>query len=150
CDLAALHPDPDLFPVAAFAASLDRVIRTRGSLLLGYGEPTGDRELRYHLATVAAADGGTTGSPSVSPAGRPATSRPVADEILAPRGAQQRIDLVRRTLTRPGAGVAMALPPYHHLFGLLELQGLACVPVRAGAEGFDLDDLARVLARDDV
>jgi 2-aminoadipate transaminase len=150
CDLAALHPDPDLFPVAAFAASLDRVIRTRGSSLLGYGEPTGDRELRYHLATVAAADGGTTGSPPASPAGTAAAPRAVADEILVTSGAQQGIDLVLRTLTRPGDGVAMALPTYHHLFGLLELHGLACVPVRAGAEGFDLDDLARVLAREDV
>lgn len=132
-DLAAMHPDQDLFPVADFGASLSRVLKARGKDLLGYGEPTGDAELRGLLAAM------TPGEPDGDP-----------DHVLITNGAQQGLDLVLRACTRPGDGVALAVPSYHHFFGMLEINGLHPVPVRAGAEDFDAEDLRRVLAREDV
>ena len=133
CNFAELQPDEALFPVEEFTASLQRVLESRGPELLGYGQPTGDLQLRRLLAVM------NSGAPSGDP-----------DEVLVTNGAQQGIDLVLRTFARPGDGIAVAVPTYHHLFGLLEAHDLHLVPLRSSAEGLDLEDVQRVLARDDV
>lgn len=141
CNLAELNPDQNLFPVDAFAGSLERVLSRRGPELLGYGQPTGDLALRALLARFHPTFGVSEG------AGDP-------DEVLVTGGAQQGIDLVLRTFTRSGDGVAVAIPTYHHLFGLLKAHDLRVVPLRSDsgglAGGLDLDDVERVLARGDV
>lgn len=130
-NFAQLLPDHDLFPVGEFRNSLEQVLERRGGRLLLYGEPTGDLELRQLLA----ARDGDSG----------------AEEILVTNGAQQGIDLVLRAFTRPGDAVAVAVPTYHHLFGLLKAHSLHLAPLRAGADGsIDGDDLAQALARPDV
>lgn len=132
CDFAELKPDDSLFPVEAFSASIERVLSHRGPELLGYGQPTGDLDLRAILA-------GRT--PDVG--GNP-------DDVLVTSGAQQGLDLVLRTFTRSGDGVAVALPTYHHLFGLLKSHGLRVVPLQDDGAGLDLEELARVLSNGDV
>ncbi|MCA8956174.1 MAG: PLP-dependent aminotransferase family protein [Planctomycetes bacterium] len=132
-DLAQLSPDHALFPAVDFAESLQRVLARRGSELLGYGQPTGDLELRRLLAAM-------TDTPPEQ----------AIEHILVTNGAQQGLDLVLRAFTRPGDAVAVPVPTYHHLLGLLKAQELRAVPVRGSADGIDLDDLARVLGRDDV
>jgi 2-aminoadipate transaminase len=72
------------------------------------------------------------------------------DEVLVTNGAQQGIDLVLRTLARPGDSVAVAIPTYHHLFGLLKAHDLRVVPLRCEDGRLDPEDLERVLQRDDV
>ena len=133
CNFAELQPDQALFPVEEFTASLQRVLASRGPELLGYGQPTGDLQLRRLLAAM----NGST--PTADP-----------DDVLVTNGAQQGIDLVLRTFARPGDGVAVAVPTYHHLFGLLEAHDLRLVPLLSTPDGLDLDDVRRVLARDDV
>lgn len=132
CDFAELKPDDSRFPVEKFAASIQRVLRNRGPELLGYGQPTGDLDLRSILA-----DRTPDGS------GKP-------DEILVTNGAQQGLDLVMRTFTRDGDGVAVALPTYHHLFGLLKSHDLRVVPLAAPGGVLDLEELSRVLSSGDV
>jgi DNA-binding transcriptional MocR family regulator len=131
CNFAELNPDQALFPVAEFGASLQRVLSRRGPELLGYGPPTGDPELRRILARMSRDDADP-------------------DEVLVTNGAQQGIDIVLRTFTRPGDGVAVAIPTYHHLFGLLKAHDLRVVPLRGEGGVVDPDELARVLNRDDV
>ncbi len=138
-NFAELLPDHDLFPVEGFRESLERVLQSRGGKLLRYGQPTGNLELRQLLA-----------ERDQNPGTDPGTQTADADEILVTNGAQQGIDLVLRAFTRPGDAVAVAIPTYHHLFGLLKAHGLHVAPLRAGPEGIDLDDLARALARPDV
>ena len=132
CDFAELKPDHSLFPVEAFKASIERVLNHRGPELLGYGQPTGDFELRSLLAERTS---DTAGSP---------------EEILVTSGAQQGLDLVLRTFTRSGDGVAVALPTYHHLFGLLKSHDLRVVPLQDDGDGLDLEEVSRVLASGDV
>ena len=141
-NLAELLPDQELFPVEEFQRSLTSVLQRRGGELLNYGQPTGDRELRRLLAE-RDRDPESGGDP-----GHVDTSDPT--EILVTNGAQQGIDLVLRAFTRPGDAVAVAIPTYHHLFGLLKAHGLQLVPLRAGPEGIDRGDLERTLRRPDV
>jgi DNA-binding transcriptional MocR family regulator len=138
-NFAELLPDHDLFPVQGFRESLERVLQNNGGKLLRYGQPTGALELRQLLAERDRDPGTDPGSDTAD-----------ADEILVTNGAQQGIDLVLRAFTRPGDAVAVAIPTYHHLFGLLKAHGLHVAPLRAGPDGIDTDDLARALARPDV
>jgi len=136
-NFAELLPDHDLFPVEDFRSSLERVLERQGGRLLLYGQPTGDLELRQQLAERDV--GPDTGGSAAD-----------AEEILVTNGAQQGIDLVLRAFTRPGDAVAVAIPTYHHLFGLLKVHGLNLAPLRAGPDGIHVDDLAKALARPDV
>jgi DNA-binding transcriptional MocR family regulator len=129
---ARLAPGEDLFPVRAFSASLERVLREHGGQLLDYGESGGQPRLRALLAQ------------------RNAQARETDGEILVTNGAQQGLDLVLRAFTEPGDSVAVAVPTYHHLFGLLKLHGLQPVVVAHGAgsprAGFDAGEWERALA----
>ena len=131
---AELLPDQDLFPVDEFREALERVLRDRGGDLLVYGHPLGNPELRRQLAVR---------SECADPACDP-------DEILVTSGAQQGIDLVLRTFTAPGDAVAVAVPTYHHLFGLLAAHGLELVPLTHGPDGVDPVELENVLGRPGV
>ncbi len=135
-DFAGLYPDQELFPVADFQASLLRVLQDRGKQLLGYGEPSGDLELRRLLAEREEGEESAQGG---------------LDEVLITNGAQQGIDLVLRALTRPGDAVAVAIPTYHHLFGLLKAHGLRLLPLRCTADGgLHLDDLRAALEQPEL
>jgi DNA-binding transcriptional MocR family regulator len=129
---ADLFPDPSLFPVDAFRASMERMLRERGGELLVYGgHPMGDEELRRLVA-------GRT---------LPGERASAPDEILITSGAQQGLDLVLRAFTAPGDAVAVPVPSYHHLFGLLKSHGLDLVPIPSGTHGIDIAELERALAQ---
>lgn len=128
-DFAQFLPDSAGFAVDEFGAALERVLRSRGRELLGYGNPAGDDELRRRLVD------------------RHRGSDPHArsEDVLITSGAQQGIDLVLRTFTSPGDAVVVPVPCYHHLFGLLASHGLEVVPVPWRDDGVDLDALAHAL-----
>ncbi len=134
-DFARLQPDPALFPVDAFRAAIDRVLRRHGGDLLGYGDPRGREELREVLATRHSAVPGRAVD---------------ASRVLITSGAQQGIELVLRTFARPGDAVAVAIPTYHQLFGALEALGLRIVPIESPRGIADPAAVERTLARPDV
>ncbi|MCA8942368.1 MAG: GntR family transcriptional regulator, partial [Planctomycetes bacterium] len=72
-DFAELRPDPETFPIDEFRTAIELELRERGHELLAYGDPSGSRALREHLATCP-----DTGDAPTS-----------ADEILITSGAQQ-------------------------------------------------------------
>jgi len=133
-DFAELLPDQEQFPVEEFRSSVERVLRSQGGDLLIYGQPMGHDDLRRLLAE--------------RREGPEAACDP--DEILITSGAQQGIDLVLRTFTSPGDAVAVTVPTYHHLFGLLQAHGLELVPIPTDDAGIDPVELERVLARPGV
>ena len=95
--------------------------------LRGYGHPLGFPALRQHLAASLSAE-----------------LFPVdADQVLLTHGATHAFDLVLRTLTRPGDVVFVEDPGYSNLLALIRHHGCVPVGVRRGAEGLDLDELAR-------
>ncbi|MBK8980441.1 MAG: PLP-dependent aminotransferase family protein [Planctomycetes bacterium] len=131
-DLAGLQPDPALFPIEAFAACVVRVLRDSGRIggSLGYGSTAGDAGLREVLAQ------------------RHGIGDP--ERVLVTSGAQQGIELVIRTFASPGDAVAVSVPTYHQLFGVLASHGVELVPIDAPDGVADLDALARVLRRPDL
>lgn len=125
-NFGSLFPDPALFPVEAFRVAMERMLLQHGSELLVYGgQAMGDDRLRALLAE---------------------RSQPPG-EIMITSGAQQGIDLVLRTFTSPGDAVAVPIPTYHHLFGLLKAHQVELVPVSTSVRGIDLAELERALAR---
>jgi DNA-binding transcriptional MocR family regulator len=69
-----------------------------------------------------------------------------ADQVLLTNGATHAFDLVIRYLVSPGDAVLVDDPGYYNLFGHLRLAGARLVPVPRGADGPDLDALARLIA----
>ncbi len=129
-NFAGLLPDESQFPVDAFRIAMERVLKSRGNEALCYGDPAGSPELR-RLLLGRYKDG-------------------VSDSVLITSGAQQGIDLVLRAFAEPGDAVAMAVPTYHHLFGVLKAQGLHVVPIDGDVDGFDLKQLREALQKPQV
>lgn len=138
-NFAELSPDEAAFPVDDLRAAMDRVLQQRGRELLNYAHTAaGLPELR---ALLGAGGHGFDGGEPVAGAG---------DDVLITSGAQQALDLVLRTFCQAGDAVVLPVPCYHQMFGLLKAHGLRIVPVASGADGIDLDQLARALQRERV
>jgi DNA-binding transcriptional MocR family regulator len=112
------------------AANLRRIMRTlannEGAHLIDYGTPLGYRPLRRHIAETLLPEIGIQAQES---------------QILLTCGASQALDLVSRTLLRPGDAVMVDDPGYYNLFGSLRLQGLRLVGVPRLEDGPDVDAL---------
>lgn len=131
-NFAELNPQDGLFPLNDLRSCIDRALRDRGAELFRYGHPSGLPELRNLLAR-------RSGERAAS-----------GEQILVTAGAQQALDLVLRTLCKPGDAVAVPVPTYHQMIGLLQAHGLQLVPVPTGPEGIDLAVLEQVLQRGNV
>lgn len=131
-NFAELNPQDGLFPLNDLRSCIDRALRDRGAELFRYGHPSGLPELRNLLAR-------RTGERGAS-----------GEQILVTAGAQQALDLVLRTLCKPGDAVAVPVPTYHQMIGLLQAHGLQLVPVPTGPNGIDLAVLEQVLQRGNV
>lgn len=92
-----------------------------------YGEPLGDAGLRRALAAKLAA-----------------LDVPAApDQIITSVGATHALDIVSRTLLRPGDPVMVEEPGWAVEFARLNALGMRLLPVPRRAEGPDLDVMAR-------
>ncbi|MEI2415234.1 PLP-dependent aminotransferase family protein [Orrella sp. JC864] len=93
----------------------------------GYGHPYGYAPLREQVAGALAELG-----MQVEP-----------DQVLMTQGATQGLDLVVRTLLKPGDAVLVESPCYTNLLQMLRLAGMRIVAVPRGAQGVDLAALAQ-------
>lgn len=96
---------------------------------LRYGDPAGDPGLRAALSR-RLADLGVAAAPG---------------QIVTTVGATQALDLVSRTLLRPGDAVLVDEPGWAVEFARLALSGLRVLPVPRGADGPDLAVMERLL-----
>lgn len=133
-NLAIAWAPPELHPVAELRAMLDGLFAARGADLLRYGNPEGLDLLRDELAR----RGKRTGF---------ARS---ADEILVTCGARQAIDLVCRTVLRPGDVVVSESPTFIGALSSLQASGARVLGVPFDEGGLDVDALERILARHEV
>lgn len=92
-----------------------------------YGEPMGDSGLRRALATKLA----TLSVPAVP------------DQIITTVGATHALDIVSRTLLRPGDPVLVEEPGWAVEFARLNALGMRLLPVPRRADGPDLEVMAR-------
>lgn len=117
-------------------ANLRRVMRgmanNEGDHLIDYGEPLGYRPLRRHIAE--------TLLPEID-------IRAEENQVLLTCGASQALDLVSRSLLKPGDTVLVDDPGYYNLFGNLRQQGLRLIGVPRQADGPDIEALDRLAAQ---
>ncbi|PZU10763.1 PLP-dependent aminotransferase family protein [Sphingomonas sp.] len=68
-----------------------------------------------------------------------------ADQILLTSGASHALDLVLRTLVRPGDTILVEDPGYYALYSYLKMHDINFVAIPRSREGLDLDALERAI-----
>jgi DNA-binding transcriptional MocR family regulator len=115
------------------APLLGSALRRAGALLghagLQYGEPAGEGRLRRALAA-RLADHGVAAR---------------ADQIVTTVGATQALDIVTRTLLRPGDSVLVDEPGWSIEYARLAALGMRVLPVPRGEDGPDLAVMQRLI-----
>ena len=112
--------------------ALRALSRVPGPRLGGYGHPFGMGALREQIVKILRRD--------AIPADLP--------NVLITQGATQALDLVVRTLLRPGDTVLVDDPCYCNLLQILQLAGLRVIGVERSAEGHNLAQLYALLERE--
>ena len=117
-------PSPRTFPVEAFAAACDTVLRTDGRAALQYAASEGLLALREWIAGQLPWD--------VSP-----------EQVLITTGSQQGLDLVAKVLIDEGSQVLVETPTYLGALQAFTPMEPVIVSVDSDAEGIDVADLVR-------
>ncbi|MFP8779673.1 PLP-dependent aminotransferase family protein [Hydrogenophaga sp. RWCD_12] len=115
-------PSPKTFPVDAFAAACETVLRTDGSAALQYAASEGLLALREWIAGQLPWD--------VSP-----------DQVLITTGSQQGLDLVAKVLIDEGSKVLVETPTYLGALQAFTPMEPVIASVASDAEGIDVADL---------
>ena len=121
---AGCLPSPRTFPVDAFAAACEAVLRTDGPAALQYASSEGLPALREWVAAQLPWD--------VSP-----------DQVLITTGSQQGLDLVAKVLIDEGSTVLVETPTYLGALQAFTPMEPTIVGVQSDAEGIDVDDLTK-------
>lgn len=129
---AVSRPSEDLFPIDDFRASCQEVADAPDfASVLQLGSPGGYEPLRHYL---------------IESAEREGVMRP-GDDLIVTSGCQQALDLVRRVLIRPGDRVLVEEPVYPGLKNLFAEGGAELTGIPVHADGVDLAQLERALAK---
>jgi len=126
-------PDLRLMPTEGLARAYARALRNRS--LLGYGDPKGELHLRDALAGLLSGLRGLTVE---------------VGQLMVVGGSQMALDLVARTLLRPGDRVAVEDPGYAPAWSTLRNSGAVLVPIPVDAGGLRIEALAAELAREPI
>jgi DNA-binding transcriptional MocR family regulator len=120
---------PEWLESTFMPAAVRKVTGTRSfqTFSLQYGEPLGDSSLRQALSKKLA----TLNVPAAP------------EQIITTVGATHALDIVSRTLLRPGDPVMVEEPGWAVEFARLTALGMRLLPVPRRAEGPDLDVMAR-------
>ena len=127
---------PDWMASTFLATAVRRVTTTSAlqELSLQYGEPSGDLALRRSLSQKLVRIN--------VPAG--------PDQIVTTIGATHALDIVSRTLLRPGDPVMVEEPGWALEFARLEALGMRILPVPRKADGPDLEVMERYCTADET
>lgn len=112
--------------------ALRALSRVPGPRLGGYGHPYGMGALREQVALILRRNGIAAES----------------ENVLLTQGATQALDLVVRTLLRPGDTVLVDDPCYCNLLQILKLAGLRVLGVERSATGHNLEQLKERIERE--
>jgi DNA-binding transcriptional MocR family regulator len=111
------------------AGALRKVSSQLGVAALQYGEPAGEQRLRRALAA-RLVDHGISATP---------------DQVVTTVGATHALDIVTRTLLKPGDSVLVDEPGWSVEYARLAALGMRVLPVPRGAEGPDLAVMQRLI-----
>lgn len=123
-------PDPDTFPVEAFASCAD-VLSRDGRTVLQYGASEGYPPLRDAILDMMAVR---------------LDYRPAAGELLVTSGSQQAVDLIARALLDPGDVVVLEAPTYPGTLHCLRNAGARFALIPADGDGMQVEHLDEVIA----
>jgi 2-aminoadipate transaminase len=127
------RPSELLFPLSDFRTTCEEVIASsEASQILQLGSPAGYPPLRRYLLEAARLEG---------------TARR-DDDVVVTSGCQQALDLIQRALVSPGDAVAVEDPVYPGLRNAFAAGGARLIGVPMGADGIDIEALARILKTD--
>uniref|UniRef100_UPI003784FC90 PLP-dependent aminotransferase family protein n=1 Tax=Piscinibacter sp. TaxID=1903157 RepID=UPI003784FC90 len=112
---------------ALLAGAMRKVSAQLGRSALQYGEPAGEARLRRALAARLVEHGIAAG----------------AEQIVTTVGATHALDIVTRTLLKPGESVLVDEPGWSVEYARLAALGMRVLPVPRTAHGPDLDVMAR-------
>jgi DNA-binding transcriptional MocR family regulator len=118
---------PEWYGGSTLLDAVRHAMKIPAGRLRGYGHPLGFPSLRQHLASTLSDE-----LFAVEP-----------EQILLTHGATHAFDLILRTLTRPGDVVFVEDPGYSNLLALVRHHGCIAVGIPRGAQGLDMDVLAR-------
>lgn len=118
-------PDLRLVPTELLARAYRRALGSRN--LLGYGDARGEARFRSALARFLSETRGLAVS---------------EDRLMVAGGSQGALDLVARTLVRPGDRVAVEDPGYPAAWATLRAAGAELVPVPVDEAGLQVEPLA--------
>jgi 2-aminoadipate transaminase len=133
-DMSVAWSAPELHPVEPLRAMTDDLFRTHGGAMLGYSQVEGIPELLTELSRRGEISGFAR-----SP-----------DELVVTSGARQGIDLVCRTIVRPGDVVVCESPTFIGTLSSLQATGARVLGVPFDQGGLDVDALEQILARHEV
>ncbi|MGR4973405.1 PLP-dependent aminotransferase family protein [Pseudomonas sp. LARHCG127] len=114
---------------ADLGQAIRQVVRSDNHALFNYSTPLGSPHLRLHLQK-------RLGLIDIHVA---------PTQIITTQGASQGLDLLVRTLLKPGDLVLVESPGYYNLFNLLKLHGVKTVAVPRTAQGPDIARLEELL-----
>ena len=126
-------PDLRLVPVELVARAYRRAARRHGASLLGYSRDLrGHTRLRHALAELVSSARGLAA---------------VADDVLVTRGSQMALDLLARSLVKPGDVVAVEALAYRSAVNVFRRAQAKVVPIAVDAHGIDVDALEALTQR---
>lgn len=127
------RPSELLFPLQEFRETCAEVIASdEAQTILQLGSPSGYAPLRRYLLDLARTEGAARDS----------------DDILITSGVQQAFDLLQRTIAPNGETVLLEDPVYLGQRNAFERGGARVIGVPVGANGIDLENLERIIARE--
>ena len=126
------YPDPAVYAWEEFREIASELLTGRDGTVLQYGPTRGHKPLiEACLEILASRD-----------------IRATIEQVLITTGSQQGIDLIGRVLLDPGDVVLLELPAYTGAIAAFKNTGAALVGVRQEADGIDIEDLERAVARE--
>ncbi|HUG58194.1 MAG TPA: PLP-dependent aminotransferase family protein [Candidimonas sp.] len=120
---------PEWLNETGLEQAMRHAARVPASQIGGYGHPYGYFPLREHLTQELAQQG----------------LKIKIEQVLLTQGATQGLDIIARTLFRPGDVVAVELPGYANLLQTLRLGGLTVVGVPRTEEGLCIESLQDIV-----
>lgn len=123
-------PAPEVFPVEAMRAAMDKVMTTKGRIALQYGPTDGYLPLREKIAARHRA------------AGIDCTAK----NILMINGSQQGLDLAGKLFLNPGDLVVCESPTYTAALSAFQAYECGFLPIATDDDGMIPEDLERKLA----
>ena len=122
-------PAPEVFPVEAFDAASQQVLREHGSTALQYSTTEGYRPLRELIAEMMTEDGF-----EVDP-----------DQVLITHGSQQALDLFGKIFINPGDHVAVEQPTFLGALQAWKAYQAEYLTIPVDDDGMRVDQLEEVL-----